>query len=98
MMMMAVFPACEDFEGRLDDSFAACAFFLFLERDQIAHTSSTVLGQDQSSVVQRAEIEVSVFHDGRVACKHVSLISSQTMPGQHSQPIPTSLGQGRMHV
>ena len=34
----------------------------------------------------------------RVACELVTLIGSHTKRGQNSQPTPTSLGQGWMHV
>ena len=34
----------------------------------------------------------------QVACELVSLIGSHTMPAHHSQPLPTSLGQGCMRV
>ena len=34
--------ACEDFGGRFDDSFPACAF-IFLSGDQLAHTNSCLL-------------------------------------------------------
>ena len=54
------------------------------------------LGQDQSPVAQWAE--TTVAECSMTSCMRARfLIGSHTMPGQqHSQPIPTSLGQGCM--
>ena len=69
-----------------DLSFSACAFFFFLNW-RLAREHS--LGQDQSTVAHRAETTVA----------ECFLTSFNTMPAQrHSQPTPTSLGQGCMHV
>ena len=59
-----IFLACDDFVRMFDCSFPACAFlflffFFLLSGDWIAHTNSTLLGQDQSTVAQRAETTVA---------------------------------------
>ena len=50
------------------------------------------LGQDQSTVAQRAETTVAKRSQG-VACKLVSVLDLHAMPGQHNQLSPTLLGQ-----
>ena len=61
-------------------------------------TNSTLSCQDQSTVAQRAETIVSEF--SLTSCVWVRfLIESHTVPGQrHSQPTPTSFGQGCKRV
>ena len=75
--------------------FIPCLPFIiiFLNGDWLAHTKFYSLGQNQSTVAQRAETSVT-------ECSLTSyvwarfLIGSHTMPGQrHSQSTPTSLGQ-----
>ena len=71
---------------------------LFSSGDQLARTSSTLKAKrDQSTVAQRVEMTVCerAFPD-ELVCELVSLIGSwrpDTMPGDHSQPTSTSLGQ-----
>ena len=48
---------------------------------------------DRSTVAQQAEATVASV-PSRIACELLSLIGSNTMPGQPGQPTPTSLGQG----
>ena len=75
--------------------FPACAFFNFLffkwrlARAYYSHS----LGQDQSTVAQRAVTTVTECSLTSCVWAHF-LIGSHTMPRQqHSQPTPTSLGQ-----
>ena len=55
---MSFFLACEDFGGRFDDSFPVRAFFFFFFMEICSHTHTPVplLGQDQSTVAQWAEM------------------------------------------
>ena len=47
--------ACQDFLGRFDESFPACAFFPFLFKRRTAHARQFhSLGQDQSILAQRS--------------------------------------------
>ena len=72
--------------------FLACAFFIYIfkGRSSRAHKFHP-LGQDQSTVAQRAETTVSEC--SLTSCAWARFpIGAQTMPGQrHSQPTPTSL-------
>ena len=92
--MMAFFPgfflACGDFGQSFDDSCSPAPFFFFFYkwRSDRAHQFD-ILGQDQSTVAQPAETTVAEC-PWRIACELLSLKSSHTMPGQHSQPTPTS--------
>ena len=52
--------------------------------------------QAQSIMAQPAKMAVAT--SGRVVCELISQIGSPTMPGQHSQPTPTSLGPERRCV
>ena len=83
------FLACEDLGGRFDDSFPACAFFFFFKwRSALAHQFH-FLGQDQSTVAQRAETTVA-------ECSLTSCVGAR-FPDRfphYSHPTPTSLGQG----
>ena len=77
--------------------FPTCAFFFFLTGDQLAHTNSTLYARiGPQWLSERRRLWPSVSR--RVACEPVSLIDSHSMPGQHSQPTPTSLGRGCMRV
>ena len=86
--------------------FFTCAFLLLLLlffffplkwRIARAHYFHS-LCQDQSTVTQRAETTVAKC--SLTSCVQARFrIGSHTMPGQrHSQPTPTSLGEGRMSV
>ena len=72
-------------------------FFFFLKwRSARAHQLHS-LSQEQSTVAQRAE--TTVAERSLTSCGLVPQIDSHTLPGQrHSQPIPTSMGQGCMRV
>ena len=48
----------EDFGGSFDDSFPACAFF-FLKWKSVRTPQFHFLGEDQSTVAQRAEMTVA---------------------------------------
>ena len=76
----------------------ALFFFFFFSWDKLAHTNSTLLHQDQSTVAQWAE--TAVAECSLTSCVWASFpIGSFTMPGQwHGQPTPTSLGPGCMRV
>ena len=79
-----------------DNSFPACTFFSKWRSGQC--TLIPLLGQDQSTVAQQAEVTVArVFPDElSVSSFHTC---SHTMPAQqHSQLTPTLLGQGRIRV
>ena len=71
-------------------------FLLFKCRSARAHEFHS-LRQYRSTVAQRAETTVAEC-SLTVARRLVSLIDSHTIPGQHSQPTPPSLGQGYMRV
>ena len=92
------FLVCNDCKKMFDNSFPNCTFFSFFFKRRLAcaHYFHS-LGQDQSTVAQRAEMTDRVFPDElRVS---LFLIGSHTMPGQrHSHPTPTSLGKRCMHV
>ena len=93
--MAASLLACEDFAGRLDDSFPSCAFLS--NGDHLAHTSKARVSPQWLS--ERRQLWPGVSR--RVACELIfpdAVIGSHTVPGQHSQPTPTSLGQGCVHV
>ena len=49
----------EDFDGSFDDSFPACAFFFFLKWKSVRTPQFHFLGEDQSTVAQRAETTVT---------------------------------------
>ena len=71
-----------------------CGLFFFLQwRSARAHQF-----QDQFKAAQRAEITVADRSLTRSVSELVSLIGFITVPGQHSQPTPTSLGQGCLPV
>ena len=90
------------FGGRFDNSFSACTFFLAWRSARVrqfhffffggggapgsVHSGS--VSSDDCGPVFSDELHVSLF----------SLISSHTMPGQHSQPTPTSLGQRYIYM
>ena len=80
-----------------DHLFPACAFFFFFCRDQLAHTKFTLyagIGPRWLSDLRRLRTNVPL----QVVCELRFRIGSHTMPGQHSQPTPTSLGHERMGV
>ena len=75
-----------------------CFFFLLFKWGLARTHQFHFLSQNESTVAQRAETTVT-------ECSPTSsvwarfVIGSRTMPGQrHSQPIPTSLGQGCIRV
>ena len=96
--MVVAFSSRARIFGRMfDNSLTACVclffcLFVFLKwRLACAHYFHS-LGQDQSTVAQRAEMTDRVLPDE--LC-----VSFHTMPGQrHIQPTPTSLSHGCMHV
>ena len=96
------FLMCEDFGRMFNNSFPARTFFLFFFfflkwRLACAHLFHS-LGQDQSTVAQRAE--TTVTEHSLISCVWACFqIGSHTQPGQwHNQPTPTSLGQRCMCV
>ena len=88
----------------LNHSFSACAFILFIylliyfKVEISSRISFALFDQRRSAVAQRAE--ATMAECSPTSCVRTRfLIGSQTMPGQrHSQPTPTSLGQGCMRV
>ena len=72
--------------GKFDKKHSPPALFIFPGGDQLACTSSTLMAKNQSTVAQRAETTVP----WRTAYYLVSLMRSNKLPGQHSQPTPTS--------
>ena len=73
--------ACEDFGRMIDHSFPVCAFFFFLKWRLARVHYFRSLGQDQSTVAQRAETTVTECSlTSRVWARF--LIGSHTMPGQ----------------
>ena len=88
------FLTCEDLGGFFffKVSFPSCTFF-FLSGDQLTHTDSTLVGQRSihSGFNKLRQLWTSVT---LVACDLISLVGSQNMSGQNSQPNPSSLGQG----
>ena len=93
------FLLCEDFGRIFHNSFTACALFLFFLKWRLACTNwFHSLGQDQSTVAQRAETTMTECSLTSYVWAHF-LIDSHTLPWQwHSQPTPTLMGQGCMHV
>ena len=90
------FLAREEF-GKNVRQFIPCLHFFFKVEIKSC-TLIPLLGQDQSTVAQQAEVTVArVFPDElSVSSFHTC---SHTMPAQqHSQLTPTLLGQGRIRV
>ena len=86
-------PCMQEFRGKSDDPIPGCFFFF---SDQLVHTNPLFCpGWVHSGSVSWDDWP-SIFW--WVACELVSMIGSHTMPGLHSQPTPTLLGQGCMHV
>ena len=85
---------------RFDDSFPACVSFFFFKVEISSRTSFPLFSccQEQSTVAQRAETTVAECFPDELRVSSFSFIGSNTVPGQHSQPTQTSLGQGCMHV
>ena len=89
-----------------DSFFPSCAlifFFFFFSGDQLAHINPPpfFFGGGGCRVSPQWLSELRRMWPRApwlVACELVSLIGSHTMPGQHSQQTPTSLGQGCMRV
>ena len=84
--------------GRFNNSFPTCAFYFFFFKVEISlhppiplfrpgsvHSGSA--SWDDCGQVFPDELRVNLFS---------LVINSPTMPGQHSQPTPTLLGQGCM--
>ena len=67
------------------------AFFFFVSGDQLACTNSTLKARIRPQWLSRLrQLWMSVpWH----VCELVPLLGSCTMPGQHSQPTPTSTAQ-----
>ena len=69
----------------------------FLSGQQLALTNATLeAGNSQRRLIELRRLWTHV--PWRVACELNSLMDSRTMPGQHCQPTPTSLGQGCIRV
>ena len=90
------FLACENLGGIFNYSFPTCNFFFFFFEISLrtliplfvpgsVHGGSAIL--DNCGCMFPDKLSVSWFPWG-----------SQIMPGQHSQPTQTSLGQGCVHV
>ena len=89
------FLACKDLGKCSTIHSPPALFFFFFLKCRLARTHLfRCLGQDQSTVAQRAETTVSECSS--TSCLWARfLIGSHTMPAQrHSQPTPTSLGHG----
>ena len=74
-------------------AFSLHKVFLFLKWRWAHVQQFHSLSQNQSTVPQQSE-ELWPSVPWRVVCELVSLIGYHTLPGQHSQPTPTLLGQG----
>ena len=61
------FLACNDFGGRFDDSFPDCAFCFFKWRSACTHPFH-ILGKDQPTVAQRAEMTVAGCSLTQMSC------------------------------
>ena len=97
---MAFSPAHEDLGRRflMTQSPPALLFvyhsFIF-NGDQLVHTNFTLCAMTSPQwLSELGRLWPSV--PGRIACELVFLRGSHAMPGQHSQPVPTSLGEGCM--
>ena len=95
-----LFPRVQGFWGECSTIHSPPALFFFcflkwrLARTLLFHS----LGQDQSTVAKQAETTVTECFLTSFVRAHF-LIGSHTLPGQqHSQPTPTSLGEGCMRV
>ena len=87
-----LFPCLRKFGGKVWQ-FIPYLHFLFFSRRSVCTHQFHFLGQDQSTVAQRAETTVAEY--SLTSCMWARLrIGSYAMPGQHSQPTPTMLGQG----
>ena len=94
------FLACEDFGRMFDHSFPVCAFFFpffFSSEDQLMHTNSILYARIGPQWLSELG---QLWPCSLTRCVRARFrIGSLTMPGQrHSQPTPTSLGQGCMRV
>ena len=93
--MMLVFSSLRGFwRNVLGDSFPACA----LKKNnssggQLVYSNSTLYARIGLQWLSELRRPWPSF-PRRDACEFVSLIGSHIMPGQHSQPTPTLLGQG----
>ena len=97
---VALFSRFRGFEENVRPFISRLSFFFFFFGVEISSRSNIFhsLCQDQSTVAQRAE--TTVAECSLTSCVWARFrIGSHTMPGQrHSQPTPTSLGQGCMRV
>ena len=76
------------FRGLRGRHFPPTLYLSSLNGYQLVNTLLPLLAQGQCMMARRPETTV----------KERSLMSSHTVPGQHVQPAPTSLGQGCMRV
>ena len=86
-------------EGFMTHSLTAhfFSFFFFCSGDQLTHINSTF--QARISPQWHSELRHLWLNvPWQFARELISLTGSHTMPGQHSQPTVTSLGQGYRHV
>ena len=102
VVVVTFIPACEDYAGRFDESFPRLRFsfffFFFLKRNSARqhqfHSFKPRINRRLLSELRRLWTSVP----WQVACELVSLMGFHTVPGQHSQPTPTWLGHGCIHV
>ena len=96
-----VFLACEDFWRRFSDSFPACTFLLLLLLNQVVVSWCALIPHFRLGSVRSGSVSWGnygqAFYD-ELCVSSFSLIVSHTVPVQHSQPTPTSSGQGCMRV
>ena len=78
-----------------------CPGYLCVVSPLLVQVTSVSLGQDQTTVPQRAEATVAEF-PWQVVCggasKLLFLIGFNTVLRQHSQPTPSLLGRGCMRL
>ena len=92
------FLACEDFARMFDHEESRSFFFgLFSSGDLLALTNSTLYARISPQwLSELRQLWPKLLDKLRVSCFRTG---SHTVPGQHhSQPTPTSLGQGCMLV
>ena len=94
-LFMAFFLACEDLGERLDDSFSPACPFYFSKWSARAHQFHHSIPLFHSASWDDCG---RMFPDELPVSSFSSVMGSHPMPRQHSQPIPTSLGQGCMRV
>ena len=57
------FLTCEDFGGRFNDSFPACAFFFFLSGYQLTYTNSTFQARTKAQWLSESLLRKHITHE-----------------------------------